>query len=345
MPKLSIIVPVYGVEKYLNRCVESLINQTLKDIEIIMVDDKSPDNCPQMCDEYALMDNRIKVIHKEKNEGLGFARNTGLNAASGDYIAFVDSDDYVEPETYQTALDESLLNNLDICFFRHRRVDEAGYMYNEINDTNTYELYSKKDSLTVLKNMMGGSIIENPTFQIAVMVWSGIYRHTLLKKAGVFFKSEREIVSEDLIFHLDLLPNVERIKILPNVFYNYFVNTRSLSTSYNYKKFCKINDLLIVLKERLPNVYPVDTYNNIFAKYVLTMYKVIIRYESWQNTSLISKCKRIKTLCKMNILDSIYSISLFKIRPTTDRIIVFCLKYRISLFFIFLYNVLYHIKK
>lgn len=90
-PKVSIIVPVYNVEKYLARCMESLLNQTLTEIEIILVDDGSPDNCPQMCDEYARRDSRVKVIHKS-NAGLGYARNSGLDVAIGEYIAFVELD-------------------------------------------------------------------------------------------------------------------------------------------------------------------------------------------------------------------------------------------------------------
>ena len=94
MAKVSIVVPIYNVEKYLEQCVDSIINQTLKEIEIILVDDGSPDNCPQMCDEYAKKDSRIKVVHK-KNGGLSSARNAGIEVATGDYIGFVDSDDYI----------------------------------------------------------------------------------------------------------------------------------------------------------------------------------------------------------------------------------------------------------
>ena len=101
MPKISIIVPIYNVEKYLDRCMQSLLNQTLTDIEIIMVDDGSPDRCPQMCDEYAKKDSRIKVIHKS-NAGLGYARNSGLEIATGEYVAFVDSDDYVYTQIYES---------------------------------------------------------------------------------------------------------------------------------------------------------------------------------------------------------------------------------------------------
>ena len=94
-PKISIIVPIYNVEKYLDECMLSLLNQTLEDIEIILVDDESPDNCPKMCDEYANKDKRVKVVHK-KNGGLGLARNSGLDVATGEYVAFIDSDDFID---------------------------------------------------------------------------------------------------------------------------------------------------------------------------------------------------------------------------------------------------------
>ena len=103
MAKVSIIIPVYNVEKYLDKCIQSAINQTLQDIEIILVDDESPDNCPQMCDDYAKRDGRIKVVHK-KNGGLGFARNSGLEIATGEYVTFLDSDDFVDLDTYEVCM-------------------------------------------------------------------------------------------------------------------------------------------------------------------------------------------------------------------------------------------------
>ena len=95
-PLVSVIVPVYKVEDYLDKCVESIVKQTYKNLEIILVDDGSPDNCPSMCDSWAQKDSRIKVIHKE-NGGVSSARNSALDTAAGDYICFVDSDDFIEP--------------------------------------------------------------------------------------------------------------------------------------------------------------------------------------------------------------------------------------------------------
>lgn len=102
-PLISVIVPIYKVEEYLSRCVDSIINQTYKNLEIILVDDGSPDDCPKICDDYAKKDNRIKVLHLE-NGGAGYARNKGLSIASGDFISFIDGDDYIALEMYETFL-------------------------------------------------------------------------------------------------------------------------------------------------------------------------------------------------------------------------------------------------
>ena len=103
MPGISVIVPVYKVEKYLHECVDSILAQTFRDFELILVDDGSPDNCGAICDEYAAKDSRIRVIHQE-NQGLSGARNSGIDVARGEYITFVDADDSIEPCLYTTAV-------------------------------------------------------------------------------------------------------------------------------------------------------------------------------------------------------------------------------------------------
>ncbi len=113
-PLVSVIVPIYKVENYINRCVESIRNQTYRNIEIILVDDGSPDNCPTICDEYAGKDERIKAIHKE-NGGLSSARNAGIDVSRGDYIVFVDGDDYIHPMMIETMLKEALKSEADLC--------------------------------------------------------------------------------------------------------------------------------------------------------------------------------------------------------------------------------------
>ena len=121
--KVSIIVPVYNVEKYLRGCVDSVLSQTYKNLEIILVDDGSPDNCPQICDEYVKLDTRVKVIHKE-NGGLSSARNAGLDEMTGDYVQFVDSDDYIEPEMIETMLSRLESGNGDVAICLEKCDDE-----------------------------------------------------------------------------------------------------------------------------------------------------------------------------------------------------------------------------
>lgn len=112
-PLISVIVPIYNVEKYLSKCVDSIINQTYKNLEIILVDDGSPDNCPKICDEYAKQDSRIKVIHKE-NGGLSDARNAGMKVATGEYVSFIDSDDYISDDFIETLYATMKTENSDI---------------------------------------------------------------------------------------------------------------------------------------------------------------------------------------------------------------------------------------
>ncbi|MBQ8729868.1 MAG: glycosyltransferase, partial [Lachnospiraceae bacterium] len=116
MPKLSIIVPVYKVEPYIHKCVDSILYQTFTDFELILVDDGSPDNCGKICDEYAQKDEHVRVIHK-KNGGLSDARNFGLEVAVGEYISFIDSDDWVDKNIYTESLDYMKKNDLDIVCF------------------------------------------------------------------------------------------------------------------------------------------------------------------------------------------------------------------------------------
>ena len=124
-PLVTIIVPVYKVEKYIQRCINSILNQSFTDFEVILVDDGSPDNCGKICDKYAEADNRIKVIHKP-NGGLSDARNAGLDIATGEYIGFIDSDDYIDEHMYEDMLSAIENADTDLCICGYDRVDDDG---------------------------------------------------------------------------------------------------------------------------------------------------------------------------------------------------------------------------
>lgn len=146
--KISIIVPVYKVEKYLSRCVNSLINQTYRNIEIILVNDGSPDNCPAICDDFSKKDNRIKVIHKE-NGGLSDARNIGIENSTGKYLSFVDSDDWVEDDFIETLYSNIINENADISIINYTLIWNNGKI--RVNDyIGDYYVYNQEEAIKEL---------------------------------------------------------------------------------------------------------------------------------------------------------------------------------------------------
>jgi glycosyltransferase involved in cell wall biosynthesis len=220
MPKVSIIVPVFKVEAYLKECVESLRNQTLKDIEIILVDDESPDNCPSICDNYAELDSRIKVIHK-KNGGLGYARNSGLEVATGEYVAFTDSDDYESPETYETLLGIAKNNLVDLLYYR--------FIGNNESESLQKTLYVDKDIRHLMLDIVSNPPKSNNERNIQVSSCLGLYKREVIEQNRIRFHSERNLISEDLVFNIDVLNCVNRVLVTEYQFYNYRMNPNSLS--------------------------------------------------------------------------------------------------------------------
>ena len=249
-PKVSVIVPIYNVEKYFERCMRSLLNQTLKEIEIILVDDESPDNCPAMCDEYARTDNRVKVIHK-KNEGLGFARNSGLEIATGEYVAFVDSDDFVKETMYEELYKEAKSKCADIVFCNFYKYSTTGIIKEESEVEEPKIFNGSNDISKFLMDMIGSE----PTYPIdrkyTMSVWKAIYSNYIIQVNNVIFPSERELISEDLIFHIRLLPLTNIIAYTNKYYYYYCENQTSLSKMYRSDRFDKYKllhkELLIIL--------------------------------------------------------------------------------------------------
>ena len=240
-PIISIIVPIYNVEKYLNRCMTSLLNQTIKNIEIILVDDGSPDNCPQLCEQYALLDDRIKVIHK-KNEGLGYARNSGLEVAKGEYIAFVDSDDYVSTNMYEELYNAAKTQSFDIVYCGVNAQKSNGKTYQEhVSDR---ILSSTDDIINFLANIIACDISSTQERSEPMSVWHAIYKRELIEKHNIRFMSEREILSEDIIFDINIIPNCKKIRFIPQALYHYCYNENSLTQNFQRNKLSRSSSLL-----------------------------------------------------------------------------------------------------
>lgn len=236
-PKVSIIIPIYNVEKYLDKCVSSVINQTLQDIEIILVDDESPDNCPKICDEYAKLDSRIKVIHK-KNEGLGFARNSGIDIATGEYVTFLDSDDFVDLNTYEHLYNIINEYKLDIIYYRFKSfTDEENVTIEKFS--NEISKYSNENIKDLMLDIIASEPEAKVDHKIQCSSCTAVYKLNIIKKHHIYFHSERELISEDQIFNLDVLLHAKMVGINNTVHYHYRVNKSSLSNTIRTDRILK----------------------------------------------------------------------------------------------------------
>ncbi len=209
VPFFSIIMPVYRVERYLSEAVRSILAQTDRDFELILVDDASPDRCPQMCDELAAEDPRITVIHKAANEGLGMARNSGMQQAVGSYVLFVDSDDTVEPHTLQTVRN-ALDTSADMVVFGMNRVYE--------NEDGTV----KKVDPCVAETYEGASgeaFLKLTQARLFPYVCNKAYRREFLQAQAVTFETTKLI--EDFLFNIALFEKADSVCILSDCLYHY----------------------------------------------------------------------------------------------------------------------------
>ena len=243
MPKVSIVVPVYKVEKYLVRCVKSLSNQTLRDIEIILVDDGSPDNCGHMCDEFKKTDSRIKVVHK-KNGGLSSARNAGLEVATGETVGFVDSDDDVELTMYQELYETLTNNQVDFVMSDYLRIENDDVSY--IKTTNLREGYFSKDDIKkeiYPQLIMGRNLDYGPLLS----VWHCLYKKEFLNKNNLMFANDVKW-SEDNLFSSIVGYCANSFYYLKNKpLYHYYNNPGTITTSYkqgSWEVYSKMNDYL-----------------------------------------------------------------------------------------------------
>lgn len=337
-PKISIIVPVYNVEKYLDRCVQSLIHQTLKEIEIILVDDQSPDNCPQMCDDYTKNDPRIRVIHK-KNGGLGMARNSGIEVAQGEYISFIDSDDFVDTKTYETLYNKALEKELDTCFFRFCRYLDNGKIEHVKDSTKEAYFLNEKDRKQFLLEMVGPEPSYPLPEKYSMSACKAIYSLRLIIENNIRFVSERVVASEDLIFHLDYIPVTKRIGYLPYTFYYYFINTSSITTTYSEEKYMRLIKLLQTVESKLSKRYSYEEYKTHYYAQVIRVYKVILHFESLKKDSLLNKINIINKKSDTIILKRMFANISIGEYSNLNKIYLLCLKHKFALFFILIYHI------
>ena len=321
MKKISIIVPVYKVEKYLDTCVNSLVNQTQENIEIILVDDGSPDNCPKICDDWAKKDSRIKVIHKE-NGGLSDARNKALEIATGDYIGFVDSDDYVSLDMYKTLVELLEKNDADISICQYVRFTE--------NDTpqftNDNEIYTFDNNIEVLKCMFSDKLVANA-------VWDKLYKKEIFD--GIRFPVGMNY--EDSYTTYKLILKANKFAITTSKFYGYMQRSNSIMATYSLKGLKNLMEVINTRYDDLKNIDELLYYLNISKLkyiYIFHAWAAALRdKEIYNSEELVNEYKFFKKTINLknfkgylNSGDLPYKI--FKIIFAFDRKLFWMLKTR-----------------
>ena len=253
MPKVSVIIPVYNTEKYLKKCLDSVCNQTLSDIEIICVNDCSPDNSLAILNEYAAKDSRIKVIDFKENKGAAVARNTGIDVACGEYIGFVDSDDFVDLDFYEKLYTKALETDADCV--------KSNLIFEDfINETKNKEYHNLPE---VRKNKLNLNHIPTTLIKKNFLSGNNIAFPESLKNA------------EDCIFEVMVGALANKIKIVESVFYHYRFNNQSLNNSENYS-IEKIKNLLLSFDKIVDFINSITLSTNDYRYVITNRYNILI---------------------------------------------------------------------
>ncbi len=266
-PLVSVVIPIYKVEEYLRECIDSVISQTYKNLEIILVDDGSPDNCPAICDEYAEKDNRIKVIHKE-NGGLSDARNAGIKIATGEYISFIDSDDYISNNFIQSLLYSLIVSDSDISICKYIKFT------NELNVSicNKFSISCESPVDSLYK------LYSQNEYIVYTVVWNKMYKKSLFN--DIWFPVGK--IHEDEFTTYKLLSSAKKVAYIDAGLYYYRQRESSIMGNETEKNlFLKIQAL-----EERNDFYPIKSNKKLLA---LNHYKILFYKEKLLKKNILNK--------------------------------------------------------
>ncbi len=289
-PLISVIVPVYNVEEYLTQCIESIINQTYTNLEIILVDDGSTDQSGKICDEYAIKDDRIQVIHKE-NRGVGSARNVGLDTSKGEYVSFVDSDDYVDKNYIKILLKQMLEHNVQVSICNLAITDKK----------NTTIRYKDKINGVITTDIVIKKILN---FELGCSACGKLYRHDLITD----IRFSDYIFGEDLEFVIKVLSMISNVFLSSRCLYYYIMNLDSIVHSgFSYSKFLSLQ----VFKEILEQSKDKSYYPYAISRYISSNFHILMRIDIKSNLNEYKyMCNTIKKYRKYIVLRSDISLKI-----------------------------------
>lgn len=326
---VTVVLPIYNVEKYLDRCVSSVVNQTYRNLEIILVDDGSPDNCPEMCEQWAARDNRIRVVHK-KNAGLGMARNTGIEHATGEYICFFDSDDYIAPDTIEKCYTAASTNRADIVSFGLRHVNAEGKVVSVEIPKVQKQIFSGEEIQSVfLADMISPDPNGGSNTGLRMSAWAAMFAMRVINKNNWRFVSEREIISEDVYSLLRLYDDVEQVVVLPEAFYYYCENGASLTHTYRADRFRRIKHFYyesIKLCNQLN--YKQEVVRRL-ARTFLSYSIAALKLEASAKRPLRDRWAAVKEIVSDEALQSVLQIGTGKLDSIARKILFFAIEHKL----------------
>lgn len=325
---ISIIVPIYNAEKYLDKCLQSIINQTLGNIEILLINDGSTDSSLEICKKYSERDSRIKIINK-KNEGVSVARNLGIEKATGEYIAFIDSDDWIDTEfcerLYSSVKKEKA--ELGICNYIKENLDFKEFYDIKINKKILYEEDIQKTFLSKLIERDEGERVHN------LAGFRGpcakLYKKEILNNYDIKF-DENLVIGEDFLFNLNFLQKTKRITLDKGYYYHYRTNFNSATMKYKKDCFKIYEEILKQLEEFLNK-------NDIYYKNKNRFYKLSIKYllicldnefRKENEKNLFNKYKYLKHIGKNKYVIDALNYENFKDYTLNKKLLLFLFKYK-----------------
>ncbi len=266
-PLISLIIPCYKIEKYIDKCLETVTNQTYDNLDIMLIDDGSPDSTPELCDKWAEKDSRIRVFHKE-NEGVSVARNLGLAQAMGDYICCVDGDDWIDTDMLENAVKAALESKADVVMWSYvRETGERSMPKNIYPSDMTFE---GKDVQRLLQRRMigvAGEELAHPENADSLSpIWAKLYRTDLIRNNGISFIDIRNISThEDGLFNFDVFAVAKKVIYINKYWYHYRkVTETSLTRAYRPSLFEKYNNLFKVMEEKIHSGVPDSSFEEAY---------------------------------------------------------------------------------
>lgn len=303
--KISVIVPVFNTEKYLERCILSITNQTYSNLEIILINDGSTDRSLEICNTYAINDNRITVIDKS-NEGVSRARNTGLELSKGEYIAFVDSDDWIESDMFENMMKTIENTESEVCICNYYQDSQKKFLNINKKLLNTDEIVEN-----LIKNMIGPLPVGSKNVNKSIMGTSCRYliKRSMLEENNIKFSNEISL-SEDLIFCIQFLFSTSSLSINPGAYYHY--ESISNSATRKFKPNFRQQNLLVY--EKIKNIcyenYGRHIEQNLDSMHIeMSISEIVNQVHADNPVNIINKIKNIKDICTsskfINILNKV----------------------------------------